>query len=276
MSLLSLLAVTSVTAADFTVTTACQGRVSQSQSKPNQSLLTRVTLLQVWCQAVGEGVFTPLEVGGVIAGPGDVQEVVVSLADSDGDGQVVFRELLDFAEVHISAAFTTLDLDHDGIISTSEAATFTTTASSGMISSLARKLFTLGDLDRDGVLTTKDLPDTIRHQLDQDKDGRVSLKELLGHPVIFFPGPVQSVYKVLDSDKDEAVSEKEADNFINFLGRILNVLDSDSDCFVSVEEALGALDRAGLSKVTLCFEYKPVIVSVQDFQLSVQLLVQPY
>ena len=29
-----------------------------------------------------------------------------------------------------------------------------------------------------------------------DNDGVVSLQELLGHPVAFFPTPIQSVYKV--------------------------------------------------------------------------------
>ena len=117
------------------------------------------------------------------------------------------------------------------------------------VEKVVRGVFEVMDLDGDGALSTKDIPQASRERLDTNNDGKVALKELLGHDIIFFPRPVQSVYRVLDSNKDEVVSMTEATNFINFLGRLFNILDANSNCMVTLDEALEALDTAQLPKV---------------------------
>ena len=46
------------------------------------------------------------------------------------------------------------------------------------------------------MLVKSQIHPDILHLKNSDNDGAVSLRELLGHPVVFFPTPIQSIYKV--------------------------------------------------------------------------------
>jgi len=189
-----------------------------------------------------------------------LDEVIVTLADTDGDYRVTFDELRAFGEIYLNKGFNSIDIDGDSTISEEEAISAVTRLNFGVIQDFILELFSISDRDKDEKVSTFDLPTQMRRDFDTDYDGTVSLKELLGHPIIFFPGPVQTVYKILDSDKDEAVSRREATNFIKFLSGIFNVFDVDSDCFVSLDEALISLHKADLEK---------------EFQLALEVLFRP-
>jgi len=221
----------------------------------------------LWCQNLQDGFYS---LAGVHNGiPSNtistrtgrpLDEVIVTLADTDGDDRVTFDELRAFGEIYLNKGFNSIDSDGDSIISEEEAVSAVTRINFGVIQDFILELFSLSDQDKDEKVSTFDLPTQMRRDLDTDFDGTVSLKELLGHPIIFFPGPVQTVYKILDSDKDEAVSRRELTNFINFLGSIFIVFDVDSDCFVSLDEALVSLHKADLEK---------------EFQLALEVLFRP-
>ena len=68
-----------------------------------------------------------------------------------------------------------------------------------------------------------------------DGNGEVSLKELLRRSIIFFPAPIVSVYRILDSNKNETIKEKEQNNFIDINLRIFNILDRNADCSVDFD-----------------------------------------
>jgi len=217
----------------------------------------------VWCESMGRFIFSYL-VGPdhlIHGSEDDVSAVIVKLADSDGDKIVNFTEFLNFAEIYLRKAFSAIDLNKDNNISEEEAVSSVTRANFAVIESALLQMFVLADLDKDGRLSTRDIPMRKRDELDLNGDGFVSLKELLGHPIIFFPGPIQSVYRILDSNKDQIINREEANNFINFLGKIFNVLDINSDCFVPLDEALKAFGNAGLPK---------------DFLLAMELMIRPY
>ena len=186
-----------------------------------------------------------------VEGRDDLSEVVIHLADINKDNKVTFQEFLEISKVFREKAFTAVDTNKDGKVVAEEALNTATKASFSIVEKSVLELFSLADLNKDGHLSTGDLPIRKKEELDKNGDGSVSLKELLGHPIIFFPGPIQSVYKALDSNKDEIISKREAKNFINFLGKLFNVMDVEADCLVSLEEALTALDLAELPKVMM-------------------------
>ena len=186
-----------------------------------------------------------------VEGRDDLSEVVIHLADINKDNKVTFQEFLEISKVFREKAFTAVDTNKDGKVVAEEALNTATKASFSIVEKSVLELFSLADLNKDGHLSTGDLPIRKKEELDTNKDGSVSLKELLGHPIIFFPGPIQSVYKALDSNKDKIISKREAKNFINFFGKLFNVMDVDSDCLVSLEEALTALDLGELPKVMM-------------------------
>ena len=186
-----------------------------------------------------------------VEGRDDLSEVVIHLADINKDNKVTFQEFLERSKVFREKAFTAVDTNKDGKVVAEEALNTATKASFSIVEKSVLELFSLADLNKDGHLSTGDLPIRKKEELDKNRDGSVSLKELLGHPIIFFPGPIQSVYKALDSNKDEIISKREAMNFINFLGKLFNVMDVEADCLVSLEEVLTALDLAELPKVMM-------------------------
>jgi Ca2+-binding EF-hand superfamily protein len=246
----ALLALAATSTATNITSPACGGRVGIKFTRKTFNSI----LVQVWCDFVGRFVFAELmeTSSQAIEGSNDLSAVFIQLADTNKNNQVNFQEFLDFTEGYIRRAFSAIDSDRNNLVSKDEAEGAVTTVKFGLIESILSEMFSLADLDGDGQLSTKDLPMGKKNKLDTNKDGAVSIQELLGHPVIFFPRPIQSVYKVLDSDKDETICKKEFTNFINFIGRLVNVLDANSDCSVSLDEALQALDGAGLPKVNCC------------------------
>jgi len=215
----------------------------------------------VWCEALERFAYHPLEEAGGEGSTGHLSAVITQLADTDQNSRISFQEFQSFMKLYLHQAFSVVDANIDGIVSEREAVAMVTGMNFTTVEKVVRGVFEVMDLDGDGALSTKDIPQASRERLDTNNDGKVALKELLGHDIIFFPRPVQSVYRVLDSNKDEVVSMTEATNFINFLGRLFNILDANSNCMVTLDEALEALDAAQLPK---------------DFQLALELWVRPY
>ena len=224
--------------------------------------------LQVWCDLQAELFSFAAGDSLEVEGRGDLSEVVIHLADTDKDNRVTFQEFLDFSKIYREKAFTAVDTNEDGRVGAEEALNTATKASFAIVENLVLELFTLADLNKDGQLSTADLPTRKKEELDKNGDGSVSLKELLGHPIIFFPGPIQSVYKALDSNKDEIISKREAKNFIIFLGKLFNVMDVDADCLVSLEEALTALDLAELPKVLVM-----MVIMVMMIMMTIMMMI---
>jgi len=216
----------------------------------------------VWCATLERFVFPHLEeAGGEEGSAGHLSAVITQLADTDQNSRISFQEFQSFMKLYLHQGFSAVDANTDGIVSEREAVSAVTGVNFTSVEKVVMGVFKVMDLDGDGALSTRDIPEASRVRLDTNNDGKVALKELLGHDIIFFPLPVQSVYRVLDSNKDEVVSMKEASNLINFLGRLFNILDSNLNCLVTLDEALEALDKAQLPK---------------DFQLALELWVRPY
>jgi len=217
---------------------------------------------KVLCNFVERFFFQPLNSSsGSIEEESGLSSLIVQLADRDIDQKVDFQEFLNFTEPIITKGLRAVDQNEDGEVSKSEAAYFVEHLNISLTIRTVRNLFDTIDLNGDGTLSTADLPLRSRNLFDTDNDGVVSLRELLGHPLVFFPAPIQSVFKVLDSDRDESVTRVEFDNFLNFLRRLLAVIDNNQDCAVRVEEVLEAFDRAHLPK---------------DFQLVFDLLARSH
>ena len=228
--------------------------------------------LQVWCGLQAEMFSYVVGDYPEVEGRDDLSEVVIHLADINEDKKVTFQEFLDFSKVFREKAFTAVDTNKDGKVVGEEALNSATKASFSIVEKSFFELFALADLNKDGHLSTADLPMRKKEELDTNGDGSVSLKELLGHPIIFFPGPIQSVYKALDSNKDEIISKREAKNFINFLGKLFNVIDVDADCLVSLEEALTALDLAELPKVMMVMMLMMMMIKIIMIMIKIKII----
>ena len=216
---------------------------------------------QVWCRNVNWAFRVyPEQSGGFIAKTDDYySNIVVNLADFNDDDLVDFQEFKNVSETYLGEAFKVFDVDQNGLVSPDEA--FIGNVSKALFIRFIRNAFWAADRNGDGQVSTEDLIDAQFEEFDANENGEVSLKELLGRSIIFFPSPIVSIYKILDSNKNEIIEEKEQKNFINFMSRIFNVLDRNADCSVDFEEFLAALESCGLPP---------------DYQLAMDLAFRPY
>jgi len=218
---------------------------------------------KVWCRNANWtfSVYSG-QTGGFIVNSGDFfSNVVVSMADYDENGKVDFAEFLNVTKLYLNEAFNMFDSNEDKLINQTEAYLGINSISKQFLIRILKNVFWAIDRNGDGDVSTEDLTDDQYETFDVDQDDSVTLKELLGRSIIMFPSPVVTIYKILDSNKNEIIEDKEQKNFINFLSRIFDVLDRNGDCAVNFEEFLSALDSCGLP---------------QDFQLAIDLALRPY
>eukprot|EP00092_Neocalanus_flemingeri_P039820 GFUD01043366.1.p1 GENE.GFUD01043366.1~~GFUD01043366.1.p1 ORF type:complete len:368 (+),score=96.36 GFUD01043366.1:29-1105(+) len=216
---------------------------------------------KVWCRNINWAfrVYSG-QSGGYIAKTDDYySNVVVNLADFNDDKIVDFEEFKNVSETYLAEGFKIFDVNMDGLVAPEEA--FIGNISKQLFTRIVENTFWIADRNGDGEVSTDDLIETQIEDFDTNGDGKVSLRELLGRPIIFFPAPIVSVYRILDSNKNEVIEEKEMENFISFMSRIFNVLDRDTNCSVDFEEFLAALDSCGLP---------------HDYQLAMDLALRPY
>ena len=158
---------------------------------------------------------------------------MVNLADFNHDDMVEFNEFKNVSETYLAEAFKIFDVDMNGLMSPEEA--FIGNISKTLFVRMIKNAFWIADRNGDGEVSTEDLIDAQHEDFDTDENGEVSLKELLGRSIIFFPAPIVSVYRILDSNKNETIKEKEQNNFIDIIFRIFNVLDRNADCSVDYD-----------------------------------------
>ena len=207
-------------------------------------------LLQVWCRNINWAFRVyPEQSGGYIAKTDDYySNVVVNLADFNQDDRVDFREFKNVSETYLAEGFKIFDVDMNSLVSPEEA--FIGNISKTLFIRMIENTFWIADRNGDGEVSTEGLIDIQKEDFDVDEDGEVSLKELLGRSIIFFPAPIVSVYRILDSNKNEIIEEKEQNNFVEFMSRIFDVLDQNADCSVDFQEFLTALASCGLPLLT--------------------------
>ena len=183
----------------------------------------------------------------------------MNLADFNQDDMVDFQEFKNVSETYLAEGFKIFDVDMNSLVSPEEA--FIGNISKALFIRMIENTFWIADRNGDGEVSTEDLIDVQKEDFDIDEDGEVSLKELLGRSIIFFPAPIVSVYRILDSNKNEIIEEKEQNNFVEFMSRIFDVLDRNADCSVDFQEFLTALASCGLPP---------------DYQLAMDLALRPY
>jgi len=176
-------------------------------------------------------------------------KILINILDTNNDNEVNFDEFLSFYETNLTdLIFKHFDNDADGKICKKEAVDGVQSVNFKLIEELLWLSYHAVDLENNMDISIGDLPRRDRIHLDRNRDGSVTLAEMLGKPLIFFPGPVQVMYKSLDPNKNMIISPTEMTNFIKFLSKFFNVLDVNSDCSVSFDEALSSFHQLGMNK----------------------------
>jgi len=217
-------------------------------------------------------VFTDLSQGGdeVLPGSGFDQQrdfmknAVINLADINSDQKVDFQEFKGKALEVLKIIFQFFDRNDNGVLEDEEARI--DKISQKTLKTGVNMIFEILDQNQDGSISTEDIPNN--EILDADNDGKVTINELLSKlsgdkitNTIFLPKPLQTLYSILDSNKDEKTSLNEIENFVNVIFKVFNVFDKDEDCFVTMKEILRVLDENEVRR---------------DFQLSIDIISAQY
>jgi len=226
---------------------------------------------QVLCYGM-HMVFTDLSQGGdaILAGSGFdqqkdfIKKAIINLADKDFDGKVDFDEFQEKGVELLKMIFTLFDRDSDGVVDDAEATI--DKISQKTVNTGVNMIFKIFDQNQDEHISTDDIPNN--EVFDRDEDGEVTLNELLTTlsdekitNTIFLPKPLQNLYNILDSNKDERTSREEVDSFINVLFKVFNVLDKDDDCFITKDEVLQVMGENEVRR---------------DYQLSIDIITTQY
>jgi len=226
---------------------------------------------QVLCYGM-HMVFTDLSQGGdaILAGSGFdqqkdfIKKAIINLADKDLDGKVDFDEFQEKGVELLKMIFTLFDRDSDGVVDDDEATI--DKISQKTVNTGVNMIFKIFDQNQDEHISTDDIPNN--EVFDRDEDGEVTLNELLTTlsdekitNTIFLPKPLQNLYNILDSNKDERTSREEVDSFINVLFKVFNVLDKDDDCFITKDEVLQVMGENEVRR---------------DYQLSIDIITTQY
>merc|ERR1712013_839067 len=170
-------------------------------------------------------VFTDLSQGGdaILAGSGFdqqkdfIKKAIINLADKDLDGKVDFDEFEEKGVELLKMIFTLFDRDNDGVVDEDEATI--DKISQKTVNTCVNMIFKIFDQNQDEHISTDDIPNN--EVFDRDEDGELTLNELLTTlsdekitNTIFLPKPLQNLYNILDSNKDERTSREEVDSFI--------------------------------------------------------------
>merc|ERR1711936_384435 len=217
-------------------------------------------------------VFTDLSQGGegIRVGNGFDQQrdfiknTIVNLADKNWDGKVDFQEFKERSFEFFQTIFNIFDRNNDGLVDSDEATI--ENVSQKAIRTFVMMVFDIFDQNQDENISTDDIPNN--ESLDINSDGKVTLDELLSKVsdnkitnTIYLPKPLQTLYKILDSNKDEKTSKEEIENFITVIFKLFNVLDKDSNCLVTMKEVIEVMDKNEVRK---------------DFQLTLDIVTSPY
>eukprot|EP00091_Calanus_sinicus_P001274 TRINITY_DN11261_c0_g1_i1.p1 TRINITY_DN11261_c0_g1~~TRINITY_DN11261_c0_g1_i1.p1 ORF type:complete len:237 (-),score=75.25 TRINITY_DN11261_c0_g1_i1:163-873(-) len=200
---------------------------------------------QVICYGMRE-VFTDLAQGGEEILPGSgfdqqkdfIKNAIINLADKDSNEKVDFQEFKSKGVEMMRMVYDMFDRNSDGVLDDNEATIDKISQKS--LKTGMNMIFNIFDQNQDEHISTEDIPNN--EVFDRDNDGKVTLNELLTTlsddkitNTILLPKPIQNLYSILDSNKDEKTSKEEVDNFINVVFKAFNVLDKDEDCFVTLE-----------------------------------------
>eukprot|EP00092_Neocalanus_flemingeri_P009519 GFUD01010247.1.p1 GENE.GFUD01010247.1~~GFUD01010247.1.p1 ORF type:complete len:365 (+),score=103.37 GFUD01010247.1:83-1177(+) len=193
-----------------------------------------------------------------------IKNAVINLADENLDEKVDFQEFKDRSFEFAKTVFDLFDRNSDGALDDNEATI--DKVSQKALKTGVNLIFDIFDQNQDQHISTEDIPNN--EALDADNDGKVTLNELLSKlsgdqitNTIFLPKPIQTLYSILDSNKDERTSLKEVDNFINVVFKAFNVLDKDEDCFITMKEILQVMDDNEVRR---------------DFQVAIDIVISPY
>lgn len=226
---------------------------------------------QVICQGMSV-VFTDLAQGGEQILPGSgfdqqkdfIKNAIINLADKSFDEKVDFHEFRDKGVEIMKMIYDMFDRNSDGVLDDNEATI--DKISQKALKTGVNMIFNIFDQNQDEHISTEDIPNN--EVFDRDDDGKVTLNELLTTlsdekitNTIFLPKPLQNLYSILDSNKDEKTSKEEVDNFINVVFKAFNVLDKDEDCFVTLKEVLKVMDENEVRR---------------DYQLSIDIMASQY
>lgn len=163
----------------------------------------------------------------------DQQTTTTTTMSVEAMYQMVFARLNTDSNTHLdnnelSAFFIKLDTDRDDRVSSGEFRAVALIAPAVTQEDISL-LFNTFDVAGDGVLDRNDLYSLFK-KLDKDKDGGVSLNELmLMADWLFEQAMYQQVFAMLNTDNDTYLDKNELSAFLNFL-------DTNGDNFVSLEE----------------------------------------
>jgi len=172
--------------------------------------------------------------------------------DLNTDSKISFDEFYHQLKTYLTDFVTLLDRNQDGsILDEAESGAMLEKISFTFFETIFKHAFAFWDENRDKVLTVSDvmklLPtvdyDRILSQKDQDNNGELSMKELTGTSPANFPGPLYTLYKKIDDNRDEKLSLDEA---MSFLKSFLDAINTNSDCYIESKEIVNLLDKLGL------------------------------
>merc|ERR1712055_454949 len=178
---------------------------------------------------------------------------VVLVGDKDADGKVNFDEFKAWVEDYVKKVFDFLDSDADGSL---DEGVSLKSLSAKFFLQVLDEAFLYFDVNQDDIMSVEDLPPTAFR--DRNKDGKISLREVLGVSLINLPAPLYRLYVTLDKDKNEKISIEEATDFFK---SALSIIDKNEDCSIDIDEIIASLDESKLPK---------------QFQLAVKLLGDHY
>lgn len=206
---------------------------------------------KVVCHAL-QKLFINIALGGeYIQTKNEMGWAIVSIADNNSDSSVDFNEFKSKALEILEDIFNFFDRDGNGLMDQEEATI--DMISQRPLKYMIQKVFMVLDQNQDGFISTEDIPNN--KLFDKDNDGKVTVNELLTAisndqitDTIYLPRPIQNLYNILDSNKDEKTSLKEVKNFESVVMKVFNVMDKDGNCFVTLKEILEVLDENDVRK----------------------------
>ena len=173
------------------------------------------------------------------------QSSVLQQWDRNDDQKLDFEEVFARLKRYVTLAFEALDYNEDGsILDDAKAGSIMMTFSKKIFEEALTQGFDFFDSNKDNSIG---LDDAIFRQIawDRNGDGKKTLEDIIGKPLINLPGPVYNLYIKLDKNKDEKFSRDEAENFLR---QTLSTVDLNSDCQIEVDEVVGLLQRLKVTR----------------------------
>merc|ERR1711936_844373 len=172
--------------------------------------------------------------------------------------ELTFDEFKSKFVEYITTAFNILDRNKDESIDEVLTNDSIEEYSLHIFEELLKNVVEYFDNDEDESISTEDFFPSGFSYSDRNKDGKVTISELIGHSLINLPAPIYTAYRLLDEDQDEIFT---LDELLGFLWKTFKIIDKNGDCYFNLEEIIVALGESGLP---------------DDFQLGVKLIGQQY